>query len=277
MLGQVCLCALFAPTLCSGTSVCQKCVLQKGRSMENKNYVNNNIPTITGNTTLGELIDIIGPVNKATKTPTSRKLREEGGELLVECDGILVYANGYAVYNNGSGRTVVWVPDCVSFTYHFNPLKPNEKTYGISETYDLPKGFLESQPWMLALTLVGDHRVEQNSMNRRQGGRKGTRDYNADENGDKDGDAEEAVEDSYENEYSWREAQIGEDPESIYIRKETRREMLERMTKKQREVFIFYYYYGYKQQEIADMLGTARTTIMHRLDAAVKKAKNIYQ
>ena len=30
------------------------------------------------------------------------------------------------------------------------------------------------------------------------------------------------------------------------------------------------------QQEIADMLGSARTTIMHRLEGAVKKVKKVY-
>ena len=113
-------------------------------------------------------------------------------------------------------------------------------------------------------------------MNRRQGGRKGTKDYNADDNGDKDGDAEDAVEDSYRNEYTWREDQIGEDPETIFIRKETRREMLESMTEKQREVFILYYHYGYNQYEIADMLGVDQTSIRDRLEAVLKKIKKIY-
>ena len=240
--------------------------------MENKNVDN----IITENTTLAELIDILGPVTRAAKTPTSRKLREEAGEPIAESDGILVYSNGYGVYDNGSGRTVMWIPSCVSFTYYFDKMKESEKGGEIKEHIDLPEGFLESQPWVLALTLVGDHRVEQNSMNRRQGGRKGTKDYNADDNGDKDGDAEEAVEDSYENEYTWREDRIGEDPETIYIRKETRREMLESMTEKQRQVFILYYYYGYKQQEIADMMNCAISTVNQHLQYAVENARKKY-
>jgi len=213
---------------------------------------NSTIPTITENATLGELINILGPVTKAQKTPTSRKLAEEAGEPIAANDDILVYANGYAVYDNGSGRTVVWVPSCTSFTYYFDPMKESEKGGEIKQSIDLPEGFLESQPWVLALTLIGDHRVEQNSMNR-TGSRTGTKDYDSDDNGDKDGDAEDVIEKSYQNEYDWREDQVGEDPETIYIRKETRREMLERMTERQREVFILYYKYGYTQQEIADM------------------------
>lgn len=246
--------------------------------MENKNIITeiinkNTIPTITENTTLGELISILGPVTKAAKTPTSRKLAEEAGDPIAANDDILVYANGYAVYSNGSGRTVVWVPSCTSFTYYFDPMKESEKGGEIKQSIDLPEGFLESQPWVLALTLIGDHRVEQNSMNR-TGSRTGTKDYDSDDNGDKDGDAEDALEKSYRNEYNWREDHIGEDPLTIYIRKETRREMLESMTEKQRKVFILYYQYGYTQQEIADMLDCVVSTVNKHLQRAVDRIKS---
>ena len=252
------------------------------KNIINENTVNgSNI--ITENTTLAELISILGPVTRAAKTPTSKALREEAGEPIASSpdplgygDGILVYSNGYAVYDNGSGRTVVWVPACGAFTYRFDPMKDSEKGDEIKEAIDLPEGFLESQPWVIALTLIGDHRVEQNSMNRRQGGRKGTKDYDADDNGDKDGDAEDVVEKSYRNEYNWREDRIGEDPLTIYIRKETRREMLESMTEKQREVFILYYQYGYNQREIAELIGIDRASVEDRLDSAVKKVKKIF-
>ncbi len=252
------------------------------KNIINENTVNgSNI--ITENTTLGELISILGPVTKAAKTPTSKALREEAGEPIASSpdplgygDGILVYANGYAVYDNGSGRTVVWVPACTSFTYYFDKMKESEKGGEIKETIDLPEGLLESQPWPIAVTLIGDHRVEQNSMNRRQGGRKGTKDYNADDNGDRDGDVEDAVENSYRNEYTWREDQVGEDPETIYIRKGTRREMLESMTEKQREVFILYYHYGYNQYEIAEMLQVSQNAIKCRLQGALTRVKKVF-
>jgi hypothetical protein len=51
------------------------------KNIINENIVNGStIPTINENTTLGELISILGPVSKAKKTPTSKKLREEAGE-----------------------------------------------------------------------------------------------------------------------------------------------------------------------------------------------------
>jgi len=250
---------------------------------ENINGGSNIISTITENTTLGELISILGPVSKAEKTPTSKKLAEEAGEPIASYpdplgygDGILVYSNGYAVYDNGSGRTVVWVPSCTSFTYYFDKMKESEKGGEIKQNIELPEGFLESQPWVLALTLIGNHRVEQNSMNR-TGSRTGTKDYDSDDNGDKDGDAEDALEKSYRNEYNWREDRIGEDPLTIYIRKETRREMLESMTDKQREVFILYYQYGYTQQEIADIIGISQRAVNYRLEGAITHVKKVYK
>ena len=196
----------------------------------------NNI--ITTNTTLGELLSILGTIKKSERTPTSRKLREEA-ELLCSGEGCLVYDSGYVMYDNGSGRTVMWLPDCVSFTYYFDESTDAEK--GVIPDKDaLPEGMLESLPWIMAITLIGEHRIEANSMNR-TGSRSGTKDYDADDNGDKDGDTEDAVDKSFEKEYVWREDRIGENPEAIFIRKETRREMLDSMTDKQREVFILYY------------------------------------
>ena len=106
----------------------------------------NNIPTITGNTTMAELISILGAVSKADKTPTSKALREEAGDPIATDECCKVYANGYAVYDNGFGRTVVWVPACTSFTYYFDKMKDSEKGGEIKESIELPEGFPETQP-----------------------------------------------------------------------------------------------------------------------------------
>ena len=226
--------------------------------------------TITKKTTLGELIAILGAVKKAEKTPTAKKLREEAGEPIAVEGKTMVYANGYAVYDNGYARTVVWVPGCVSFTYYFNKLKPNEKTYGISETYQLPEGFLESQPWLIAVALIAEHRIEDNMMNR-TGSRLGTKDYDSYDYDDKDGDKEEAVEDSFKKEYDWREERYGGNPEDAVIGEENRLEMLRRMSKRQREVFLLYYQQGYNQCEIADKLGISQRGVSYILEKAIKK------
>jgi len=231
-------------------------------------------PIFTSDTILADLIAYIGEVRKAEKTPTPKKLEESGSPVVADTGSCKVYASGYAVYDNGSGRTVMWLPDCVSFTYYFDEATDAEK--GIIPDKDtLPEGMLETLPWVMAVTLIGEHRIEANSMNR-TGSRSGTKDYDSDDNGDKDGDAEAALEKTYEKAYVWQEDRIGESPETIFIRKETRREMLESMTDKQREVFLLYYYDGLKQREIAERLGISRDSVNDRLECALKKVKKLF-
>jgi len=224
--------------------------------------------TLYAGATLGTLIETLGPVKKADKTPTSRKLREEAGDPIITTDTILIYACGYAVYENESGRTVMWVPGCTSFTYHFNKLKEPETQY-MNETEALPDGMLEAMPWELVLTMIGDHRIEANRMNS-YGSRRGTQTLDEVLYGDKSDDAEEAIEESYHKEYQWREDKMGESPESIYIRKETREEVLAAMTDKQRGVFVLYYDRGYRQREIAEMMGISQQGVGKLLDKALR-------
>lgn len=231
--------------------------------------------SINAETTLGELLTILNLGDKPHETPTPKKLRETAGDPIAVEDRCTVYANGFGVYDNGSGRTVVWLPSCTSFTYRFDPLKDSERGGGVREAESLPKGLLDTLPWPVAVTLVGDHRVEANMMNR-TGSRMGTTDYGSDDNGDKDGDVETAMEKSYQGEYTWLDGRFGESPEDAYTRKETRREMLESMTDKQREVFLLYYRDGYKQREIADLLNVDQTSVRDRLNGSLKKLKKVF-
>ena len=225
-------------------------------------------------TTLKNLIETLGPVKKADKTPTSRKLREEAGEPIITTDSITIYPCGYAIYENESGRTVMWVPSCTKFTYYFGKLTEVERKY-MNQTEKLPEGMMEEMPWDLALTLIGDHRIEVNCMNR-AGSRAGRQYFECGDDGDKDDDPEEAVERSYRKEYAWREDRIGEDPETIYIRKETREEALASMTDKQREVFRLYYEEGYRQREIAEILGIGQRSVSDRLNGALRQARRYW-
>ena len=77
--------------------------------------MNNNI-IISESITFNELANILGTVKMALKTPTPKKLRESAGEPITYTqDGIiLVYANGYAVYDNDSGKAAVWRLSCYS-------------------------------------------------------------------------------------------------------------------------------------------------------------------
>ncbi len=234
---------------------------------------NNNIINVTKETTLRELIDMMKLGKKPYKTPTARKLRETMGDPIVETSDCLVYRNGYVVYENSSGRTVIWLPDCVRFTYYFNQVTEEEKGI-LQEKERLPEGLLDSLCWEMAVTLIGEHRIEANLLNR-TGSRSGTKDYEIEADGDKNGDAEEAVDKSLAKEYVWVEDCIGETPETIYIRNETRQEMLERMTEKQREVFVMYYCDGYTENEISKKVGVSRDSVHDRLEGALKTMKKI--
>ena len=243
--------------------------------------INPAFASITEKTTLGELLSMLNLGEKPYGTPTPKNLRETAGDPIGRFrdplgmgEGGTLYANGYAVWDNGSGRTVVWLPDCVNFTYYF--VKPKESEIGIvPEKTTLPEGLMESQPWTMALALIGEHRIEQNSMNR-TGSRTGTKDYDSDDYGDKVGDAEDAVEKAYRSDYTWGADRFGEDPLQVVLREERRREMLEAMTDKQREVYVLYYQEGYNQYEIAEMLGIERRTVGDRLDGAQKKVRRFY-
>ena len=234
--------------------------------------VNGSDTVITETTTLSELLTIIGDVKKAYKTPTPKALRETAGKPLVETYDSKVYANGYAVYDNGSRRTVLWLPSCVSFEYHFNPKKDGEQGTEIKDNDTMPEGLLKSQPWTIAVALIGEHRIETNSVNR-QSSRTGTRDFDYNDNGDKDGDAEEAVDESYRNDYIWSDGWLGEDPIQYVLRKERQEEIKALLTDKQWEAFVLYYKEGYTQQEIADMLGIRQQKVSRRLCLSLEKIK----
>ena len=168
----------------------------------------------------------------------------------------------------------MWLPYCKSFTFYFNKLRDSEKDT-FKETYELPDGFLTAQPWILAVTLIGDHRIEANSMNR-TGSRKDTVDLASKDNGDKDDEMEKVVADPFRRAFNWYDGRMGENPQDAVERRETREEMLADMTEKQREVFVLYYRDCMTQDEIAEMLGIAKMSVNERLRYALAKAKKFF-
>lgn len=228
---------------------------------------------ITAKTTLGELLALLNLGDKP-KAPTPKMLFETAGEPIADMNGCTLFRNGFAIYKNDTGRTVVWLPYCTNFTFYFNKLKDSEKDT-LKETTLLPNGFLETQPWVLAVTLIGDHRIESNSMNR-TGSRKDTVDLASKDNGDKKNVMEKVVADPLRKAFNWYDGHMGENPQDAVERRETREEMLAAMTDKQREVFVMYYRDGMTQEKIAAKLGINRRAIGFRLDGALKKAKKFF-
>lgn len=225
--------------------------------------------TIPEDISLADLLSLLGGVEKAETRPTAKALRERKledgsveqiaplGEAL---DGACkIYANGYAVYSNGIGTTVLWLPDCRTFTYQFDELNQKEKEY-LPQRCTVGEDVMDQQPWFMAVMLRGDHLVEKNGGNR-TGSRK---DKNQNVSLDEITEKEEA---------QWRPGARFENPESAYIRKEMMEEQLAKLTDKQREALILYHKYGYSQQEIADMLGITQKAVDFRLKSAESKVR----
>lgn len=229
-------------------------------------------PEITDKTTLGELLSILHLTSTSRKpgsAPTRKKLRETVGAPIAVGYGCEVYSNGWAVYENGTGRTVVWLPSCANFTYHFGELKPYEKEY-LKQEDKLNEELLTSNSWVLAVTLIGDHRVERNNMNR-TGSRIGTRVFSSvDENGDEIDDIEEIA---YCKGGKINDRSLGVNPLDDLAEKDYMEHLMSCLTEKQREVVVLYYCDGYTHQEIADLLGIGRRSVSDRIEGAVKRMR----
>ena len=206
--------------------------------------------------TFNELLCKINPhVSKLPKTPTAKYLRENAGIPLLQTeDGIItVYSNGYAIYKNGR-QTVLWVADCVTFTYHFADKKQDMAG---SATLDLE--VLGSQPWDIVLTLAGDEKIMQNLLNS-PADRTGTR-ISFHDNDDKNTDGMKLF------------TTASPDPLATLLYQETIQEQLEKLTDIQKTVFTAYHVLEYSQKEIAMRLGIAQQTVSRHLRAAKRKLR----
>ncbi|MBR2282834.1 MAG: sigma-70 family RNA polymerase sigma factor [Ruminococcus sp.] len=231
---------------------------------------------ISANTTFSDLLTILGLTagqKRSGKTPTRAALAVSGGVPVAQESGCKIYENGFALYDNGLGRhTILWLPYCVSFTYHFNKLRDAEKEY-LKEKDELPDDLLLSTAWPVVVALFGEERITQNMS-------RGFGNCDTEESDDDDEEQDDGVEsqpsiDTEGARFAWDE-QIGANPLDILIRKENREEMLAKMTRKQREAFILYHRYGYTQREIGRMLGVNHRSVGFRLEKAEQAAKNIF-
>ena len=160
-----------------------------------------------------------------------------------------VFNNGYAVYDNGNRRVVLWVPDCGSTTYYFSGLRDNEKEY-LSQKEEIGMDVLGDLPWYHALMIAGENRIEYNMDHPKSKGN--TSDYDLEE--------AEVVHASH-----WAGACRFDTPEEAYLKKEAEEERKKAMTEKQREVYVMYYEEGMTEREIAIKTGKKRVTVNYTL------------
>lgn len=250
--------------------------------MENKNTMNVQTTTeneialhvITVKTTFGELLNMLGLTvgqKKEGKTPKRATLLAESGTPIVENQYIKVFHNGYALYESGYGKySVLWLPYCTHFTYHFNKLRDTEKDY-LKENDNLPDGMLELTKWSAVIALFGEERITQ----------KLNRGFGSCDAAENDADSEEKYEEAKDEDeigeyFDWYDEPLGVDPLLAVIRREAREKMLAILTDKQREVFVLYYKYGVSQREIAEYLGINQKAVSDRLKYAMKKLQNYF-
>ena len=167
-----------------------------------------------------------------------------------------VFNNGYAVYDNGNRRVVLWAPDCGSATYYFTGLRDNEKEY-LSQKEEIGLDILGDLPWYHALMIAGENRIE----------------YNMDHPKSKGNTSDFDLADDVVPATHWAGACRFDNPEEAYLKKEAAEERKKALTDKQREVYVMYYEYEMPQRVIAGELGISHKAVGARL----KTVKSIFE
>ena len=196
-----------------------------------------------------------GAIQLRLYVPRVAKIEMSAGGL---CE---VFSNGYAVYDNGDRKTVVWVPDCGSATYYFNELRDNEKEY-LKQKDEVGEDVLGPAPWYIAIMTRGEDQIWVNMDHPMSPGT--TSDSNQPEEWD-----------TKEN-YRWVGGVHFDDPEETTIDNIMREMALSELNDNQRRIFNMYCFEGYKQSDIARMFGISRQSVNETIRWAKKKLNKMY-
>lgn len=199
--------------------------------------------------TFRQLKEMVGS-GTGHKMPTARQLKDSGEAPVavreIGPDGSLsVYPNGYAVYSNGSGTTVVSIGECGEYTYRFHDGEDGLPTES--------RLLLDGDDWSVAVALKGEEQIEANLMNRK-GDRKGNRQYEED----------------------WEHIRVEEEMPDVLeavIQKDMLSELMDCLTDRQREVVTAYFFDELTQQQIADKLGVGRRTVTTMIERSLEKLR----
>lgn len=163
-----------------------------------------------------------------------------------------VFNNGYAIYDNGNRRVVLWAPDCGSAVYYFTGLRDNEKEY-LPQKEEIGMNVLGELPWYHALMIAGENRIEYNMDHPKSKGN--TSDFDLEE--------AETIPASH-----WVGACHFDTPEEAYLKKEAAEERRKALTDKQREAYVMYYEEGMTVKEIGAKLGIHYSQAAKRISRA---------
>ena len=190
---------------------------------------------------------------KPKRRPGARQLRqgylrvamiEIGKNARVE-----VFNNGYAIYDNGNRRVVLWAPDCGSVVYYFTGLRDNEKEY-LSQKEAIGLDILGELPWYQALMIAGENRIEYNMDHPKSRGN--TSDFDMG-----DDDVAPAT--------HWAGAYHFDTPEEAYLKKEAAEERRKALTEKQKMTYEMYFEQEHTMEEIAKADNVSIGTVQDRL------------
>ncbi len=178
-----------------------------------------------------------GAIQLRTKVPRVAAI-EIGTNGLCE-----VFNNGYAVYDNGNRKVVIWVPDCGTAKYYF-----------VTETDEITSDVMGEFPWYNAVLIAGEDRIQYNMDHPKSQASASDADFD---------DAPPAT--------SWAGATRFPNPEQAYLEKEAAEERRKALTEKQRRAYVMKYEEGMSLEEIGEVEGISFGTVRDRLDCARKK------
>ena len=192
---------------------------------------------------------------KPKRRPGARQLRQGYPRVAMIEIGknarVEVFNNGYAVYDNGNRRVVLWAPDCGSAVYYFTGLRDNEKEY-LSQKEEIGLDILGDLPWYHALMIAGENRIEYNMDHPKSKGN--TSDFDAND------DVTPAT--------HWVGACHFDSPEEAYLKKEAAEEVRKRVRQlkpKQRDAIQLCYFDELTQEEAAQKLKISQSTVSERV------------
>ena len=174
---------------------------------------------------------------------------EIGANALLE-----IFNNGYAVYDNGDRKVVLWVPDCGAVTYYFTGLRDKEKDY-LSQHDEVGMDVMGQCPWYNAVLVAGENRIEYNMDHPKSKGN--TSDFDME-----DDDIKPAT--------HWVGGAHFDTPEEAYLRKEAREEVLNALSEKLGEIYVMKYELGMTQMEIAKHFGVTQVAV-HKMLRKIKE------
>ena len=208
--------------------------------------------------TLQEVLNQIPEAAKVKRVPSVVKLAEEGipalADQLDEDTSVVIYTNGYVVYQCGNRTTVFLLHVCRDYEYTT-----------VMEKQRIPFEKFADQSWQVRVFMEGKDRLVHNQNNRKEGR---TVSVNA-----------------YDSEVRWEALSDRGlyDPLRMMEEQDEKREeieqlykYLERLTDRQREILILCVVNGKTHEEAARMLGTSRQAITDSLKKSLIRLRKLY-